>query len=109
MVSPPRLLGGPRLHARPTRGVNAKRPATRGAGLYWEGHVPARRSTNRFHERELARALRAAQKSGTPFDRVDVDPATGKISVIISKPGDGGNAKTGNEVENWITKHENKR
>jgi hypothetical protein len=69
--------------------------------------MPARRSTNRFHERELARVLRAAQKSGTPFDRVDVDPATGKISVIISKP-DGDNVKTGNEVENWITKHANK-
>jgi hypothetical protein len=48
--------------------------------------MPARRSTNRFLERELSRAIRAAQKSGTPFDRVDVDPATGKISVIISKP-----------------------
>jgi hypothetical protein len=67
--------------------------------------MPARRSTNRFHERELARALRAAKKSGTPFDGVEVDPATGKISVIIAKPADGDNAKTGNEVENWITKH----
>ena len=71
--------------------------------------MPARRSTNRFHERELARAIRAAKKSGMPFDRVEVDPATGKISVIIAKPADGNTAKTGNEVENWITKHENKR
>jgi hypothetical protein len=72
--------------------------------------MPARRSTNRFHERELARALRAAQKSGMPFDRVEVDPHTGKISVIASKPADGDNAKTGNEVEKWITKqHANKR
>jgi hypothetical protein len=71
--------------------------------------MPARRSTNRFHERELARVIHAAQKSGTPFDRVDVDPATGKISVIIAKPADGDNAKTSNEVENWITKHADKR
>jgi len=48
--------------------------------------MPARRSTNRFHEREIARVLRAAQKSGTPFGRVDIDPATGKISVIIAQP-----------------------
>ena len=44
------------------------------------------RSVNRFHERELARALRAAKKSGTPIDRVEVDPATGRISVVIAKP-----------------------
>jgi hypothetical protein len=71
--------------------------------------MPARRSTNRFHERELARALRAAQKSGIPFDRIEVDPASGKLSVIVSKPGDGDKAKTGNEVEDWITKHADKR
>jgi hypothetical protein len=78
-------------------------------GFHLEGAypMPARRSTNRFHETELARALRAAKKSGTAIDRVEVDPATGRISVIISKP-DGDNAKTGNEVENWITKHADK-
>ena len=46
----------------------------------------SRRTANRFHERELARALRAAKKSGTAIDRVEVDPATGKISVIIAQP-----------------------
>jgi hypothetical protein len=57
--------------------------------------MPARRSTNRFNERELARALRAATKSGTPIDRVDVDPATGRISVIIARPADGESASSG--------------
>ena len=48
--------------------------------------MPARRSTNRFHEREVTRALRAAKKSGTAVDRLEIDPASGKISMIISKP-----------------------
>jgi hypothetical protein len=56
--------------------------------------MPTGRNTNRFHERELARVLRAAQKSGTPFDRVEVDPHSGKISVIVSKPADGEEAAT---------------
>jgi hypothetical protein len=60
----------------------------RALGLTLEGgNMPTHRSTNRFNERELARALRAANKSGTPIDRVDVDPATGRISVIIARPG----------------------
>ena len=68
------------------------------------------RSVNRFHEREVARALRAARKAGECPDRVEIDPATGRISVIIAKAGDGDNVKTGNEVENWIGKHHaNKR
>jgi hypothetical protein len=51
--------------------------------------MPARRSTNRFLERELARVLRAAQKSGVPFDRIEVDPVSGNFSVVLAKPGQG--------------------
>jgi len=45
---------------------------------------PPRRK-NRFNEREFARAGRAAKAIGA--ERVEVDPATGKISIIIGKPG----------------------
>jgi hypothetical protein len=128
----PIFMGGPRLHdaaclifgvaksrniapSEKGRGrLAGSRPTQRGAKRPVEDRgvvhpMPARRSTNRFHERELARALRAAAKSGTAIDRVDVDPATGKISVIIAKPADGDKAKTSNEVEDWITKHADKR
>jgi hypothetical protein len=71
--------------------------------------MPARRSTNRFHERELARVIRAARKAGAADARIEVDPSTGNFAVILAKPADGDNAETGNEVENWITKHANKR
>jgi hypothetical protein len=57
------------------------------------------RTPNRFRERELARAVRAAKVAGG--ERVEVDPHTGKISVIVGKPGADG---ADNEVENWLSK-----
>ena len=41
---------------------------------------PPRRK-NRFNEREVARAGRAGKAIGA--ERVEVDPATGKISIIL--------------------------
>jgi hypothetical protein len=41
------------------------------------------RSRNRFLETELARAVRAAKAAGG--ERVEVDPTTGKITVIIGE------------------------
>jgi hypothetical protein len=46
------------------------------------------RSTNRFNSREVARALKAARLAGERPERVEIDPATGKITVIIASPGD---------------------
>ena len=46
-----------------------------------------RRGTNRFHQREVSRALRAVRDSGTPVDRVEVDPTTGKISIFVKSSG----------------------
>jgi hypothetical protein len=42
------------------------------------------RTPNRFRERELARAVRAATSAGAK--RVEIDPGTGRISVIIGEP-----------------------
>jgi hypothetical protein len=57
------------------------------------------RNRNRFREVELARAVRAAKEAGG--ERVEVDPATGKISVILTKSGE---SATDSEVENWLSK-----
>ena len=35
----------------------------------------------------MTRAARAAEKAGLPVARVEVDPANGKIIVVIAKPG----------------------
>jgi hypothetical protein len=59
------------------------------------------RTQNRFREREAARAGRAAKAIGA--DRVEIDPATGKISIIIGgKSGEG--QPNDNEVESWLSK-----
>ena len=47
------------------------------------------RSQNRFNQREVARALRAARLAGERPGRVEIDPATGRITVIIAKAGEG--------------------
>ena len=58
------------------------------------------RSRSRFLETELARAVRAARAAGG--ERVEVDPLTGKISVILGgKPGAEPSDK---EVESWLSK-----
>jgi hypothetical protein len=46
------------------------------------------RTTNRFNQREVARALKAARLAGERPERVEIDPATGRITVIIAKTGD---------------------
>jgi hypothetical protein len=70
--------------------------------------LDAKRSPNRFRERELARAVRVTQSAGG--GRVEIDPITGKISVVIGKKGE---SPADNEVEEWLSKqqgqHENQR
>jgi hypothetical protein len=41
------------------------------------------RKPARFREAELARAVRAAKEAGG--ERVEVDPASGKITVVLGK------------------------
>jgi hypothetical protein len=52
----------------------------------------APRTRNRFREAEAARAIRAAKSAGA--ERVEIDPTTGKISVILAKPGEPENFDT---------------
>jgi hypothetical protein len=56
------------------------------------------RSHNRFRERELARAVRAAKSAGG--ERVEVDPTTGKISVLLTEPKP--DTSTTNELDQWL-------
>jgi len=63
----------------------AKAPSRRNAATPKSNHP--RRSPARFKEREIARAVRGARRAGGIVDRVGVDPASGKIAVILAKPG----------------------
>jgi hypothetical protein len=55
-----------------------------------------KRTRGRFTESELARAVRAARASGA--ERVEVDPATGVISMIL-KPDD---PTAGTDLDQWM-------
>ena len=58
-------------------------------------HSRARKSgrgTNRFNQRELSRAIKAVTRAGATLDHVEVDPATGRIIVILAKPSEAENA-----------------
>jgi hypothetical protein len=54
-----------------------------------------------FRQREGTRAMKAAVKAGLPVDRVEFDPVTGKIIVIIGEPGE---PETGGDLDSWLKK-----
>ena len=56
---------------------------------------PPRRK-NRFNQRELARAGRVGNALGA--ERVEVDPATGKISIYLPT----GKSVAGNDLDQWM-------
>jgi hypothetical protein len=56
------------------------------------------RSPNRFKERELARALRAAKRAGC-VDRVEL-ALDGHINIILEGPA----TQHGNDLDEWMAK-----
>jgi hypothetical protein len=54
------------------------------------GHPPLR-----FKQSEVERAIRGVQSRSLPISRVEVDPISGRISIITDKP-DTGDASKGN-------------
>ena len=47
------------------------------------------RSSEQVQPREVARALKAARLAGERPERVEIDPTTGRITVIIARAGEG--------------------
>jgi hypothetical protein len=54
----------------------------------------------RFRKNEIARAVRGAQDIGLTVHRIEVDPASGKISLVT-----GTESKTQNELDHWMRQH----
>jgi hypothetical protein len=46
------------------------------------------RPPSNFRQKDISRAIRAAQSGGLKVTRVDVDPKTAKISVIVGEAKD---------------------
>jgi hypothetical protein len=57
-----------------------------------------RRGPNRFNEREVARAVKAIDRAGKAIERVEIDPISGKLSVILAAP----DARHERPLDNWL-------
>ncbi len=58
------------------------------------------RGPSKFRKTEATRLVRAALDAGLTIKRVEIDPATGRISVIPGSPGDAPN--DGDELDKWM-------
>jgi hypothetical protein len=81
--SAPREANAPCLPRPPTSRIPTSRKILDKPDKPKRSPSPPRRK-NRFNEREFARAARAGRAVGA--ERVEVDPATGVISMILAKP-----------------------
>ena len=45
------------------------------------------RAPSNFRQQDVTRAINAAKASGLPIARIEVDPKTSKIIVIVGEPG----------------------
>lgn len=63
------------------------------------------RSLSRFKRSETSRLLRSALDAGLPVRGVEVDPVTGKITVLVGKPDE----TVEPDVEKWLSKHAHQR
>ena len=62
--------------------------------------MASRRGPNRFSEREVTRAMRAVERAGKTVDRVEIDPGSGRLVVVLKS----GKAVADNDVETWVNK-----
>jgi hypothetical protein len=53
-----------------------------------------------FKQRDIARAVRGAEAAGVEIGRVDIDPLTGKISIVPAVA-----SKNYSELDSWLKGH----
>ena len=53
-----------------------------------------------FRQRDVTRAMRGAEATGVVIGRVDIDPLTGKISIVPAT-----DLKNDTELDRWLTGH----
>jgi hypothetical protein len=56
----------------------------------------------RFRQADIQRALRAAKAEGIAINRIEIEPASGKI-IVITKNAEG--AGSGTPLDVWLAKH----
>jgi len=56
----------------------------------------------RFRQADLQRALRAAKAEGVAIERIEIEPATGKI-IVITRSNEGGASSA--PLDNWLARN----
>src|SRR5262249_21941379 len=67
--------------------VALPRTTQRSTGLHMTSNP---RGPNRFYQREVARSVSGVTDTGETVERVEIDPASGKITVIVGAARDDG-------------------
>jgi hypothetical protein len=53
-----------------------------------------------FRQRDIVRAVRGAEAAGVDIGRMDIDPSTGKISIVPAA-----DLKKHTELDRWLEEH----
>ena len=59
-----------------------------------------RRPTTR--QRDVAAVIKAARAAGCAINCVEIDPVTGRITIMIGAPGE---LKEASDLDKWLTQH----
>jgi hypothetical protein len=54
-----------------------------------------------FKQRDVAAAIKAARAAGCVVNRIEIDPITGKISVVMGT----GEIKEASDLDKWLAQH----
>jgi hypothetical protein len=60
------------------------------------------RATTTFRQRDVAAAIKAARAAGCTITRVEIDPITGRITIMIGAPGE---LKEASDLDKWLAQH----
>jgi hypothetical protein len=87
------------------KGFFLKTPPATGGSFFMRGRQkpkPPRRTRglSKFKRTDLTKAAKATLAAGLPVRGIDVDPATGKITVLVGQTAEA----TGNDLDNWLRK-----
>jgi hypothetical protein len=62
-------------------------------------HLNMPRGPCRFRQKDVTRAVRAAQAAGINIGRVEIDPATGRIAIETNSP----SKEEVSDLDKWIS------
>jgi hypothetical protein len=62
--------------------------------------MPRRPST--FRQRDIAAVIKAARAAGCTINHVEIDPITGRITIMIGAPGE---LKEASDLDRWLAQH----